>query len=213
MAECRIGSVVSTCDARLGAWAAEQKLEALFRIFLPSFLEGMAEKARELGYGGAKSHSPAVGMVLAEGLRLPTLDHGFKLAELSLARIDELRGTGDFGNALGEVDEHDKLARFKRAMAIFTAEGGVAAASGVWEQYPGIRDRRRCGTAVSRPRPGGAPDDRGDALDSRCRPLPIYTFGFSNLRSQNNGLRCGYRPLWVLSVVYVLETKEPTGGR
>ncbi len=137
-AECGIGSVVSPRDLRLETWAAEQQLESHFRIFLPSFLEGMAEKARELGYAAAKSHSPSVGMVLAEDVPLPGIPNGLAVVELSASRIAELRKAGDFGNALGETDEHDKLARFKRATVLPRPAGEVVAACGVWEQYPGI---------------------------------------------------------------------------
>jgi len=202
---CGTGTVVSVKDARLGDWVRVQALEFHFRVFLPSFLEGLAGQARELGYEGARSHSASTGMVLAEERLLPALAPDCAIRELSVEEQGELRATGEFDNALAEPGESRKIASFRTAFALET-EGRLAAVSGVWDQYPGIDE---IGVDVVR-------DFRGKGFGSavtiqavrwiRARGRwPMYTYGFTNVRSANNGLASGFRPLWFISAVYVPE--------
>lgn len=203
MAECGVGSVVSVRDPRLGGWAARQELEAHFRIFLPSFLEGMVAHARELGYSNVRSHSPGMGMVLASEMPPPSTPADLSLVEIDRGRQEDLRATGEFGNALGEPGEREKIDRFRTAFALFAPDGTVAGVTGIWELYPGIDE---IGVDVA-----SAYRGRGLAKiltltatrEIRGRGVwPVYTFGVSNLRSQNNGLACGFRPLWLITVVH-----------
>lgn len=200
------GSVVSVRDARLVDWVREHAPPANRnqQVFLPSFLEGLATHARELGYHDAKSHSASGGCVLAQLHDSPPLPPGFVLREISLAEQSALRSGGAFDNALGEPDEHRRIAATRTAFAVDAPDGGTAAVCGIWEQYPGIDE---IGLDVVREHRG-----RGIAAvltihathwirqDDRW---PIYTYGFTNVRSMNNALRCGYRPFWFLSAVYV----------
>ena len=200
------GSVVSVRDVRLIAWAQEHapSVNRNQQIFLPSFLEGMAGFARELGFEGAKSHSASGGCVLAEELPAQPLPAGFTLRELSLEEAAALREDGRFDNALGEADELRRIARSRTAFAVTASDGSTAAVCGVWDQYPGIDE---IGLDVAR-------EHRGSGLASvltihavqwirRQGRCPIYTYGFTNVRSMNNALRCGFRPAWFLSAVYV----------
>lgn len=200
------GSVVSVRDARLADWAREHTPAANRnqRIFLPTFLEGMAAQARELGHADAKSHSASGGCVLSELLAPRLLPSGYALREISLDEQASLRSGNQFDNALGEPDEHRRIAATRTAFAVETESGEPAAVCGIWEQYPGIDE---IGLDV-------APAHRGNGLAAMLTihatrwirehgRWPIYTYGFTNVRSMNNALRCGYRPLWFLSAVFV----------
>lgn len=207
IAECGVGTVVSVKDARLIDWITSEaaKQEAHFRVFLPSFVEGLAAEARRLGYEGARSHNPSLGMVLAEDLPLPDLADGLRLVELTPGEIHAYREGSVFNNALLEHDEPpEELARFRAAFAVKDAAGTVLGVSGVWDQFDGIDE---VGVDVAREARGN-----GLALPLTIRATqwvreqgrwPIYTFGVANIRSNNNGLACGFRPAWVLSVVFV----------
>ncbi len=199
-----LGSVVSVKDPRLGDWAREQTLEHHFRVLAPSFLEGMTARARELGYTGARSHSLSEGMVLAGDLPPRPLPAGYRLIELPLAEQERLRTGGQFENALGEPSESQKIAAMRVAFAAQAPDGSLAGVAGAWDQYPGIDE---IGIDV-------APAHRGQGLataltDHAVRWVreqgrwPIYTYGIWNIRSMNNGLSAGFRPLWLLSIVYV----------
>lgn len=200
------GSVVSVRDSRLGEWAREHAppINRNQQIFLPSFLEGVAAQARELGYEGAKSHSASGGCVLAEDLGPLPLPPGYTLRQLSVEEQGALRATNQFDNALGEPDELRRIAAMRAAFALDAPGGEVAAVAGIWDQYPGIDE---IGLDVAR-------EYRGNGLAAcltvhatreirQSRRWPIYTYGFTNVRSMNNALRCGYRPLWFLAAVYV----------
>ncbi len=199
-----LGSVVSVKDPRLGDWAREQPLEYHFRILLPSFLEGLAARARELGCAGARSHSPSEGMVLAADLPPHPLPAGYRLIELPLAEQQRLRPGGEFENALAEPSESRKIAAMRVAFAVQAPDGTIAGVVGVWDQYPGIDE---IGIDV-------VPPHRGLGLATALTihaarwvrehgRWPIYTYGIWNIRSMNNGLSAGFRPLWLLSTVYV----------
>jgi GNAT superfamily N-acetyltransferase len=203
VATCGTGSVLSVRDARLGQWAREQALEAHYRIFLPSFLEGMAAHARELGYDGARSHSPSEGMVLAEDLPPRSLPAGYRIAELPFAGQERLRPGREFENALAEPGETAKIAAIRIAFAAYAPDGAVAGVVGVWDQYPGIDE---IGLDVARTHRGlglaGALTVHATRWVRANGRWPIYTYSVTNVRSMNNGLSAGYRPLWLLSVVY-----------
>jgi GNAT superfamily N-acetyltransferase len=204
VATCGTGSVLSVKDTRLADWAREQPLETHFRIFLPSFLEGMAAHARGLGYDGARSHSPSEGMVLAEDLPPPGLPAGYRIADLPPAEQQRLRPDREFENALAEPGETAKIASIRIAFAAYAPDGAVAGVAGVWDQYPGIDE---IGLDVARAHRGlglaGALTIHATRWIRAQRQWPIYTYGVTNVRSMNNGLSAGYRPLWLLSVVYV----------
>lgn len=204
VATCGTGSVLSVTDSRLAEWAREQPLETHFRIFLPSFLEGLAAHARGLGYDGARSHSPSEGMVLAEDLPPRDLPPGYRIAELPLGEQERLRPGREFENALAEPGEDAKIASLRIVFAAYAPDGAIAGVAGVWDQYPGIDE---IGLDVA----GG---QRGLGLATTLTVhatrwiraqgrWPIYTYSVTNVRSMNNGLSAGYRPLWLLSVVYV----------
>lgn len=204
VATCGTGSVLSVRDTRLADWARGQSLETHYRIFLPSFLEGMAAYARDLGYAGTRSHSPSEGMVLAEDLPAANLAPGHRIAELPLAEQERLRPGLQFENALGEPTEREKIAGMREAFGVFAPDGSLAGVAGVWDQYPGLDEigldvvRAHRGKGLARALTIHA--TRWVRAQGRW---PIYTYGITNVRSMNNGLTCGYRPLWLLSVVYV----------
>jgi GNAT superfamily N-acetyltransferase len=204
VATCGTGSVLSVRHPRLGDWAREQPLETHFRIFLPSFLEGMAAHARELGYVGARSHSPSQGMVLADDVPPRNLPAGYRIAELPLAEQQRLRPGREFENALAEPGEDAKIASIRIVFAAFAADGSIAGVAGVWDQYPGIDE---IGLDVARAHRGlGLATTLTIHATRWIRAggrWPIYTCGVTNVRSMNNGLSAGYRPLWLLSVVYL----------
>lgn len=200
------GSVVSVRDARLADWAREHAppVNRNQQIFLPSFLEGMASFAREIGHEGAKSHTATGGCVLAEDVDPLPLPAGFSLRELSTAEQTTLRADGRFENALGEEDEHRRIAATRTAFAVESADGSVAGIAGVWDQYPEIDE---IGVDVDRAHRGGGLAAVMTVHATRWIRAqgrwPMYSYGFTNVRSMNNALRCGYRPLWFLSAVYV----------
>lgn len=200
------GSVVSVRDARLADWAREHApaVNRNQQIFLPSFLEGMAAHACALGYEGAKSHSASGGCVLADEVAPLPLPAGYALRSLSLDEQAQLRATNQFDNALGEPDERRRIAASRAAFAVYAAGSEVAAVAGIWDQYPGIDE---IGLDV-------ASGHRGNGLAAvltvhatrfirESGRWPMYTYGFTNVRSMNNALRCGYRPLWFLAAVFV----------
>lgn len=200
------GSVVSVRDSRLADWAREHApaRNRNQQIFLPSFLEGMAARARELGHEAAKSHSASGGCVLAELLAPLPLPPWYALREIGVEEQARLRAGGQFDNALGEPDELRRIAAARTAFVVECPDGEVAAVAGIWDQYPGTDE---IGLDV-------APAHRGKGLAAVLTVhatrwireqgrWPIYTYGFTNVRSMNNALRCGYRPLWFLSAVYV----------
>ena len=204
MTTCGTGSVVSSRDARLGDWVRTQQLEANHRIFLPTFLEGMAAEARRLGHDDARSHSASGGMVLATDVPPRDLPSGFRIRSLSDDEVTKLRAGTNFENALGEADETRRINAHRVAFGIVNAADEVVASTGVWDQYPGIDE---IGVDVLREHRG-----RGFASALTIHAVrwiraqdrwPIYTFGFTNVRSMNNGLACGFRPLWFLSAVFV----------
>lgn len=206
MTTCGTGSVVSTRDVRLADWAranppAENRNQ---QIFLPKFLEGMAAEARSLGYEDAKSHSASGGMVLATLLPPRDIGSGHHIRELTAAEVADLRETNQFDNALGEPDERRRILASRVAFAVVDPSGTPVAVTGIWDQYPGIDE---IGVDVLR-------EHRGKGFASaltlhaihRIRAegrWPIYTHGLTNIRSMNNGLTCGFRPLWFLSAVFV----------
>ncbi|MGE3077064.1 MAG: GNAT family N-acetyltransferase [Dehalococcoidia bacterium] len=204
MTTCGTGSVVSSRDPALCEWTRAQDLSGNQRIFLPSFLEGMAAEARRLGYEDAKSHSASGGMVLAFDVPPPNLHQGFRIRELTESEIVALRTGAKFDNALGEPDEARRIAASRTAFAVVDASGTPVAVTGIWDQYPGIDE---IGVDVLR-------EYRGQGFASALTVhavhwirsegrWPIYTYGFTNIRSMNNGLACGFRPRWFLSAVYV----------
>lgn len=204
---CGTGSVLSVRDKRLGEWAQHQVVEPHYRIFLPSFLEGLAAYAREIGYADAKSHSATTGMVIDTLVHQPKLRPPYTIRRLRLEEQEELRATRKFDNALGEPDETHKISMMRRAFCVELGEGGeIVGVAGIWEQYP---DTDEIGVDVLR-------DHRGYRLGHAltvhatrwvlsARRWPIYTYGVTNIRSANNGIAAGYRPLWTLAAVYVPE--------
>ena len=200
---CGSGSVLSVRDERLADWADDQPLEKHFRIFLPSFLEGLAAEARRLGYTEAKSHSATTGMIHAGPVPTRKLKPPYDLRRLTIEEQVTLRAEGNFENALGEPTELRRIKRMKRAFCIDLPDGQVIAVAGLWDQYPGVQE---IGVDV-------LPEHRGKGLGHiltvycakwirGAGAMPIYTYGFTNTRSANNGLRSGFRPLWHLSAVY-----------
>lgn len=199
---CGTGSVLSVRDPRLGEWAREQTVQPHYRIFLPSFLEGLVAQARALGHEQPKSHSASSGMVLAELLEPPALPAGFELRELTHSEQLELRETKVFDNALLEPDER-KVERFRTAFGAFAPDGAVAGIAGVWDQYPRLDEigldvlRERRGLGIGR-----ALTVHATHWIRQSGRWPIYTYGFTNTRSANNGLAAGFRPLWQIAAVY-----------
>jgi len=205
---CGTGSVLSVRDPRLAAWALQQDLPRHYRIFLPSFLEGLAARAGELGHANPKSHSATTGMILAELHGPPALPATYSLRQLSEREQAELRAGEVFDNALLEPGER-KVERFRTAFAAFGRDGEVAAVAGVWDQYPGIDE---IGLDVARERRGLG---LGRAMAIHAARWireqgrwPIYTYGFTNIRSANTGLAAGFRPLWQIAAVYRPEDVE-----
>jgi GNAT superfamily N-acetyltransferase len=201
------GTVVSVRDERLADWVRAHPPEPHFRAFLPSFLESFAAAARDLGYATARSHSASGGMVLAEERPTPELPHGYRLREIEAEEQAALRSTRTFDNALAEPDEHDRIAHFRTAFVIESPGGEIAAMAGIWDQYPGIDE---IGVDVVR-------DFRGKGLSTAATlhavhwirangRWPIYTYGFTNVRSMNNGLASGFRPAWFLAAVLTPES-------
>ena len=188
-------------DPRLADWAREQAVQPHYRIFLPSFLEGLVAHARELGHANPKSHSASTGMVLAE---TPEAEPppGYTVRELEAAEQRSLREGKVFDNALLEPDER-KVERFRTAFGAFAPDGAVAAVAGVWDQYPGIDE---IGLDVAREHRGlgfgrAMAVHASHWIRSQGR-WPIYTYGFTNMRSANTGLAAGFRPLWQIAAVY-----------
>lgn len=205
---CGTGSVLSVRDPRLGEWARSQSLETHYRIFLPSFLEGLAAYAREIGYSEAKSHSATTGMVLDTLVHQPKLRPPYTIRRLRLEEQEELRLTRKFDNALGEPAELRKIDAMRRAFCVELPDGEVVGIAGIWDQYP---DMDEIGIDVLR-------DHRGFRLGHAltvyatrwilsAKRWPIYTYGFTNIRSANNGIAAGYRPLWQIAAVYEPEDK------
>jgi hypothetical protein len=200
---CGTGTVLSVRDPRLADWAKSVEIPAHHRVFLPSFLEGLAAHARELGHEATKSHSASTGMVLAAVPSPATLPAGQRLVQLSSAQQDALRASKQFDNALLDPDERSKLARFRTAFAVFGAGETPLAVAGVWDQYAGFDE---IGVDVAREARGAG---LGHAVTVHATRWivergrrPIYTHGFTNIRSANNGLSAGFRPLWQLAAVY-----------
>lgn len=207
LAECGVGTVVSTKTPELLPWLREKgaALPFHFRVFQPSFLEALAAEASRVGHERARTHGSTMGLILAEELTVPPLPKGLRIVELTPDEILAERPTEVFDNALLDPDERtEMLARFRTAFGVKDGDGRLLGVSGVWDQYPGIDE---IGVDVLR-------EARGQGL-ARMLTIhatrwirqqdrwPIYTAGMSNLRSINNGIACGFRPAWMLTVVYV----------
>ena len=123
---------------------------------------------------------------------------------MRLEEQEELRATRKFDNALGEPDETRKIELMRRAFCVELGDGGdIVGIAGIWDQYPEMDE---IGVDVLR-------DHRGYRLGHAltvhatrwilsARRWPIYTYGFTNIRSANNGIAAGYRPLWTIAAVY-----------
>lgn len=207
LVECGLGTVVSVSDVGLIPWLEERSatLPYHFRVFQPEFIEALRAEALRLGHEGARSHSTTTGMVLAELPPAPALPPRLRIVELTTEEIARERPTEVFDNALLEPGERPELLdRYRTAFAVKDATGTLLGVSGVWDQYPGIDE---IGVDVTR-------EARGKGL-ARALTIhashwiraqgrwPIYTAGSSNLRSINNGIACGFRPAWLVTVVYV----------
>jgi len=207
LAECGLGTVVSTKAPELLPWLRERgaALPYHFRVFQPSFLEALAAEAVRLGHDRARTHGSTMGLVLAEELPVPPLPGDLRIEELTPDEVLAERPTEVFDNALLDPDERpENLARFRTAFGVKDSSGRLLGVSGVWDQYPGIDE---IGIDVLR-------EARGQGL-ARILTIhathwirsqgrwPIYTAGISNLRSINNGIACGYRPAWTITIVYV----------
>jgi GNAT superfamily N-acetyltransferase len=202
IATCGLGTVFSIAAAMVD-WVRENAPEPHFRAMQPFFLADVAAKARERGFEGASPRGFSLGFVLAELPPPPAALPGYALAELDAAEIVRLRATKEFDNALAEPDE-PRIAAFRTAFALLDGAGFPAAVAGIWDEGHGIDE---IGVDVRRDARGGGlakavvNQATRDILD-RGR-APIYTCGATNVRSHNNAIACGFRPLWTAGRIWV----------
>lgn len=199
---CGTGTVFSV-EAELVDWVKAHAPEPHFRVMQPFFLADVARQAVETGFAGASARGFSLGLVLAEEPPAPTVPDGFHLIELSPDEVARLRETKEFENALAEPEETERVRAFRTAFALLDGRDSPAAIAGIWGEGAGVDE---IGVDVRR-------DARGSGLakavvlratrhvlsESRT---PIYTCGSTNVRSHNNGISCGYRPLWTIGRVW-----------
>jgi hypothetical protein len=206
---CGTGTVFSVVP-ELMAWVREHAPEPHFRVLQPFFLAEVAARAIDAGFAGASARGLTLGLVLAEEPTTPPVPPPFEMRELSSHEIEQLRETKEFDNALATPDEVVRVENFRTAYALLDGSERPVAITGMWAEGDGVDE---IGVDVRR-------DVRGKGLAStvvlratrdvleRGR-VPVYTCGVTNIRSLNNGIRCGYRPFWTVGRVWAPPASDP----
>jgi RimJ/RimL family protein N-acetyltransferase len=116
--------------------------------------------------------------------------------------MEAQRPTWVFDNALGEADEQERFERTRTAFAVLDANDEPLAIAGVWDCGWG---REEVGVDVRR-------DARGQGLAKavvtaathsilEAGRVPYYSCGATNVRSHNNAIACGFRPVFTRAAV------------
>jgi RimJ/RimL family protein N-acetyltransferase len=198
-----LGTVLSV-DAQLVDWAREHApLDYHFRAMQPFFLAELALQAQAAGRADARARGYSLGFALAEEQEAMPLPEGFRLKWAGPEWMERYRESNVFKNAIGEPDERDRIEKTQTAFVAVDASGEPAAAVGVWDEG---RGRDEIGVDVRR-------EVRGLGL---ARPLviaatryilesgrvPFYSCGATNVRSHNNAIACGFRPVYTIAGVW-----------
>jgi RimJ/RimL family protein N-acetyltransferase len=107
-----------------------------------------------------------------------------------------------FDNALGDANDDERFQRTRTAYAVLDANDQPLAVAGVVDYGWG---REEVGVDVRR-------DARGEGLAKavvtaathavlRAGRVPYYSCGASNVRSHNNAIACGFRPVFARASV------------
>jgi RimJ/RimL family protein N-acetyltransferase len=116
--------------------------------------------------------------------------------------MEEQRLTYVFDNALGEAEEQERFDNTRCAFAVVDATGEALAVAAVWDYGWG---REEIGVDVRR-------DARGHGLAKAvvgaathailaAGRVPYYSCGGTNVRSHNNAIACGFRPVYTRAFV------------
>jgi len=203
-----LGTVLSV-EPQLAGWArAHAPVDYHFRAMQPFFLAELAARAQAAGRDGARARGYSLGFALGEEMEATPLPEGFRLKWAGPEWMERYRESNVFKNAIGEPDEQDRIEKTLTAFVAVDASGEPAAAVGIWDEG---RGRDEIGVDVRR-------EVRGLGL---ARPLviaatryilesgrvPFYSCGATNVRSHNNAIACGFRPVYTTAGVWTSAPK------
>jgi len=196
------GTAVSVESSYLD-WARENAPKQHFHAFHESFLGALlADGAlrgerfmfRTGGLGFGLSRAP--GVEDQPGFRFERMDTGWMNAQ---------RRSGVFHNALGEPDDEDRGSMYRFAIAAYTADGqlaalsGVNASSGLYEIHVDVVRAFR-GSGLS-----NAVVSRAISAILERGETPFYSCGVTNIRSQRTALANGFLPVCSMGFVGLRE--------
>ena len=205
-----LGTVLSV-EPQLAQWArANAPTDHHFRAMQPYFLAELAAHAHVAGWPGARARGYSLGFALAEELEEPPLPEGFRLKWAGPEWMARYRDLKFFENAIGEPDEVDRIEKTLTAFVAVDASGEPAAAVGIWDEGRGRDEigvdvrREMRGLGLARPLVIAA---TRAILDSGR--VPFYSCGATNVRSHNNAIACGFRPVFTLGGVWASPGEAP----
>jgi hypothetical protein len=196
------GTVLSV-ELALMDWAQANTPRGLHaQVLQPFFMSALAARAAEAGVAGARAHGTGLSFGLSEVVPVPDLPQGRRLREMPRAWMETQRTTSVFDNALGDANDDERFQRTRTAYAVLDANDQPLAVAGVVDYGWG---REEVGVDVRR-------DARGEGLAKavvtaathailRAGRVPYYSCGASNVRSHNNAIACGFRPVFARASV------------
>ena len=206
-----LGTVLSVEPQLVGWTRAHAPSDFHFRAMQPFFLAELAARAQAAGWAGAYARGYSLGFGLAEQLEAAPLPDGFRLKWAGTEWMERYRDSNVFKNAIGEPDEADRIAKTLTAFVAVDASGEPAAAAGIWDDGWGRDEigvdvlRGMRGLGLARPLVIAA---TRHILDSGR--VPFYSCGATNVRSHNNAIACGFRPVYTIAGVWAPKGEQPT---
>lgn len=198
-----LGTVVSVVP-QLVDWVRENApRDHHFRATQPFFLAAVAQRARELGFAGARAHGLHLGFALSELRATPPLPKGYELREVEREWMERYRPLNVFDNAIGEDGETDRIENMLTGFAVFGPDGEPAAVAGVGDEGHGCEE---IGVDVRRESRGlglaGVVTIAATAYIIARGRIAYYACGATNVRSHHNAIACGFLPLFTHGMVY-----------
>lgn len=198
-----MGTVLSVVP-QLARWArAHAPSDYHFRAMQPFFMAELAARAVEAGWPGARARGYSLGFALAEELDEPPLPTGFRMKWAGTEWMARYRDLELFENAIGEPGEQDRIEKTLTAFVAVDVSGEPAAVAGLWDEGQG---RDEIGVDVRREMRGlGLAKPLVIAAIHHIREggrVPFYSCGATNVRSHNNAIACGFRPVYTIAGVF-----------
>ncbi len=196
------GTILSV-EPQLLDWAIANVPPGLHsRVMQMFFMAALAERAAEAGFTDAKAFGTGLSFGLSEVVTVPALPDGLRLRETPHSWMEAQRSTDVFDNALGGGDDDERFGRTRTAFALVDENDEPLAVAGVCDYGWG---REEVGVDVRR-------DARGQGLAKvvvtaairsilEAGHVPYYSCGATNVRSHNNAIACGFRPVFTRATV------------